>query len=65
LITLLLVADLEPQIVDGLIGDGGRHHRTVDVDAHMGGGGALLDVDDFAGKGVAGGNPHLVCPCSP
>jgi hypothetical protein len=51
-----LVADLKPEIVDGLIGDGGGDDGAVDIDANMRGGRALLDVDDLAGERVAGGD---------
>ena len=43
-----LVADLEAEIVDSLVGDGGGDDGAVDVDANMRGGRALLDVDDLA-----------------
>src|SRR5258708_1265840 len=44
-----LVPGLESEIGDGLIGDRCGDDRAVaDVDQHMGGRGALLDVDDLA-----------------
>ena len=46
----------QPQLIDELVGNRRGHHRAVDVDAHMGGGRTLLDVDDRAGERVAGGD---------
>jgi len=51
-----LGAHLEPEFLDRVIGNRGRHDQACDVDEHMGRGCALMDVLDDSIERIAGGN---------
>src|SRR5262245_27553845 len=53
-----LLACLQAELVDRLVGDRGRDDGPVDVETDMGGGGALLDLDDPALEAVSGADLH-------
>src|SRR5262249_37739830 len=53
-----LLADLEAELVDRLVGDRGGDHGAVHIQPDMRGGGALLDLDDPALEPVPGADLH-------
>src|SRR5262245_1077643 len=53
-----LLAHLQAKLVDRLVGDRGCHDGAADVDAHVGGGLPLLDLDDLALEAVPGADLH-------
>src|SRR6516164_7421627 len=53
------ITDLDAELIDRLVGDRGGHDVAADIDAYVGGGGALLDLDDGTLDLVACTDAHI------